>query len=485
MDNPPKALANNYIRRQMQLDTSQDDRLSTIAQIKTRRPIVDELKNDCRQYIDNPSSARRWLVMPGLRGMGKTTALLQLYLWLKRQYGKEINLLYLSLDQLAVLGISLTEALNSYEAFLKSPLQRLQKPTLLLLDEVQADLNWGQFLKTIYDSTQVFCLCTGSSATNLQMNLDIAHRRALIKKVYPLSFAEHNLMTLKTPINLNLAEELRNILYFSDSASALYNELQAREKIIKQASDLLKPSPDKIKAYLKTGTIPLIFSQTQNEIYQFLQSSIESTLTKDLPLHGRSFRPSVIAQIKRLLACLAISDENLSFEKIKQLIGISTNDQLKAIFDVLVAAGILVRIPASGKDFMRNRHPVRYNFVCPAMRASYYDLSGERKLDDSRHGRLLEDMASFYYQRQFNDCRRGRLTYPYNRNGLSCDFILQVGQTHKIALEFGLGKKTVAQVQQTMEKVDCRYGIVFSKSDLRLDAKTSIVQIPLNYFLLT
>ena len=65
-----------------------------------------------------------------------------------------------------------------------------------------------------------------------------------------------------------------------------------------------------------------------------------------------------------------------------------------------------------------------------------------------------------------------------------CDFVLKIADSHQIALEFGLGQKTVRQVESTMAKIDCDYGLVFSGSSLKLDKAEKIVRAPLHFFFL-
>jgi len=172
------------------------------ANFKAKAYVFDEnnKKNPTRNcfvklqmYVDNflkGNSAARWLLLSGFRGVGKTTLLSQLYF---ENANPEINRLYLSVDQVTqMLGVTLEEILLAYEELLGTVFERLDKPTLLFLDEIQYDKKWAITLKTtVFDRTnKIFILATGSSALSLENNPDVA-RRALSENVFPMSFTEY------------------------------------------------------------------------------------------------------------------------------------------------------------------------------------------------------------------------------------------------------------------------------------------------------
>ena len=99
-------------------------------------------------------------------------------------------MLYISLDAVTdVLNSSLYEALSSYEQILGQSLTEVDKPTFLFIDEVQADKQWAATLKMIYDkSSKVFILCSGSSATHLQMERRYCRPTGRHKKDVPDEF---------------------------------------------------------------------------------------------------------------------------------------------------------------------------------------------------------------------------------------------------------------------------------------------------------
>ncbi|WP_281774066.1 ATP-binding protein [Methanobacterium formicicum] len=157
---------------------------------------IDEFLNG---YVEN-----RFLIMPGLRGVGKTTILFQIYEYLRNEKGVDSDrILYLSVDELSTyLGAGILEAIDVFvgEVHETSPVY-LEKELFIFLDESHYDKEWSQVGKIVYDqSKKIFLIFTGSSALSLEMNVDAARR---IKKepVFPMNFREYNL--LKNNIRYN------------------------------------------------------------------------------------------------------------------------------------------------------------------------------------------------------------------------------------------------------------------------------------------
>ena len=132
---------------------------------------------------------------------------------------------YLSVDQITqIIGVSLQDTLSVYEEVIGVAFERLEKPLLLFLDEVQYDPKWAVTLKTIYDrSSNVFIISTGSSALSLQNNADVA-RRAFTEKLFPMCFTEY----IKVKDNnkyeqKGLALQLRKAIYESINAEGVYS----------------------------------------------------------------------------------------------------------------------------------------------------------------------------------------------------------------------------------------------------------------------
>ena len=169
------------------------DRLSWLAsQAKTgqiRRQALGQIEGYLQEFRQSPGS--QWLIMPGLRGVGKTTILSQLYLGIQTKPSRKF---FLSLERIRLIGGNMVEVINAIEEIAGGRLESIDEPMFIFLDEVQYISDWALAVKIIFDrSPNVFIVCTGSSAIQLQTNADVA-RRSLKIFIYPLCFTEYAAM---------------------------------------------------------------------------------------------------------------------------------------------------------------------------------------------------------------------------------------------------------------------------------------------------
>ena len=158
-----------------------------------------------KQGIEN-----RVIVMPGLRGIGKTTILFQSYnhltkthhrtkkpgaaetvLWTSIEPVPAENVLYFSAkDSIAVAPVY--EIIETYvENVLNTSLVALDKQTFVLVDEAHHDRTWSEAAGRIFDKTRnIFFLFTGSSALRFEHNTVLGRRRKK-EVIFPLSFLEY------------------------------------------------------------------------------------------------------------------------------------------------------------------------------------------------------------------------------------------------------------------------------------------------------
>jgi len=169
----------------------------------------------------------RIVSVPGLRGVGKTTLLAQLYLTYFPRFAKDM--LYVSADQVVnELGSDLYTVLEEYQKITGVAIEKLDHDVFLFIDEIHFDKKWTSVLKTLYDrSKRVFVVCTGSSALSLQSTTDLA-RRVVFEKLYPMNFTEYMLLMIAGSGEVSitsLAKGLQGI-----SLVTLANVLEALEK---------------------------------------------------------------------------------------------------------------------------------------------------------------------------------------------------------------------------------------------------------------
>ena len=440
------------------------------------RKAVVTVEQHINQFLKSVSNSVKWLVMPGLRGVGKSTLMAQIYLKLANSQAK-INLLHFSLEEVVNnLNSNLYEVLKAYEKILGEDLEALKIPTFIFIDEVQIDPKWARTLKTFYDNTShIFFFCTGSSAVHLQMDADIAGRRAYIEKLYPLSFVEFQNIYHNQPIDADLGQKIFQAIYYAQNPKDSYNRLKKLDSTMQTA--WIKYSLNHLTTYLESGTLPLNYSQ--NNVVRMnhnIKAMLDKVINTDLR-KIKQFEASSLTAINNLMSILADSNDIISVEKLSRILACSRN-QIFSFLDALNQTELLIKISSQGNTVVNNRNPAKYLFMSPVIRNFYHGIASERT-KSMRQGLLLEDIAGLHFYKHFISIYEGNLTYGKDRQ---TDFILQVNNGHKLAVEFGLGQKGSSQMEYTLQNTDCNWAITFSNTPLQID--NNCLFIPLKYFLL-
>lgn len=417
--------------------------------------------------------AIRWLVIPGFRGVGKTTLLSQLY---HETTLPNILKLYLSVDQLTQLvGAPLHETLAIYEELIGTAFERLDKPVFLFLDEIQYDPKWAITLKSVFDrSPKVFIVCTGSSALSLQTNPDVA-RRAIFEKLYPMSFTEYIKIKNGKFETKGLSGQIRKALFNSTNAIEVFDQLKSIETKVRQYWAGIERL--EIDRYLKYGTLPFAIKlKNEGLIYDQIKKILDRVTSLDIAQLGQ-FTSDIISKVPEVLYTVAASD-TISIINLAKDLGIDRLT-LSQILLLLEKTETLVRIYPYGAHGTQVRKPSKYLFSSPAFRSMYYNFIGNIITQQNYMGKLLEDSLGLYLNRCLASLNPS-LTYDSSANG--ADFIVKI-HDQNIIIETGHGPKGHQQIENTSKRVSAKYGLVVSMSPLGMPSN-NIVTIPLSYFLL-
>ncbi len=191
------------------------------------------------------SIKNRLVILPGLRGVGKTTILFQLYDYLTNNKGIEREqILYFSTDELkAFLNKKVLEVIDVFiRDFHKTTPVYLDKELFILIDEAHFDKSWSEAAKILFDqSKKIFMIFTGSSALNFELNVDAA-RRATKEIVFPMNFSEYLILKYKWFPPSRTAKTIRDVIFYGENADILEEAIKKENELVKTLINLEKPS---------------------------------------------------------------------------------------------------------------------------------------------------------------------------------------------------------------------------------------------------
>ncbi len=426
------------------------------------------------------------IILPGIRGIGKTTLLMQILKFEKFLEDKDINILtnvgrlderlYLDVSKLKLEEISLNEFFKFYEKINDFNFENLNKKVLILLDEVHYDDNWGLFLKNIFDRTKghknILIIATGSSALNLRMNPDLS-RRASVTEMHPMKFSEYLLLKHNMDLPKYLSDDLRQIIFNSHDAKQMYESLKTKSLLIDRIFINLSLYTE--EEFFEIGSFPFTIHVTnKTKAAELIKNVITNIIHKDI-ISLKKFKTETIAKIYDLLYLLANSDVT-SYEKLQK--SLKTDGRtLDSLIEVLIMSGILIKIKSYGRGYGSTRKTPKLLFIAPSLRSAVLDNNFLPGIE----GKKLEDYFALIYAKDLKEKFAYDLSYDAAERG--ADFVLTLKDRSKIVIEVGFNKEEVKQVENTQAKVKGKYGIVFGSGNLEL-VNDSIVKIPLKYFLL-
>lgn len=497
-----------------------------------RRSAYYELEKSLDNFLTDKSPHSQWTIISGLRGVGKTTLLSQLYQHPKADACAKF---YLSLDELHVAGANMEDIVVAIEHRLKSKIFNASDPLLIFLDEVHFMPQWSLAAKVLYDNSRhLFLVCTGSSAISFWSNPDIG-RRAKMISIPPLSFEEFlgieslygeaaSLQFSKkrhkspktTLLRTNQSLELKQSIFNTSSAKETFNELKAlKTQEVKAGSD--DPIEDYINFYgsmpyaamikhkhkyyekeleleklSKDRTDLLQLSNpnkgaAEKEIKDRILQTLNTLFLRDLEILG-NFDTKTKNKFLRLLLLLANAD-SINLRKIAQNLELNVLT-VQNMIQALVAGEIIIPVAPLGASLGKIAKSYKYLFNSPALRLALspmYLNSSENIIpaDMSRlKGRLLEDTIAMYLNRLFvNQPIAGILEYDASAGG--ADFVIMPHglKSESIVLEVGYNKTNSSQVAKTLKRFKNKRGIVVTNRPLSLDKSEGVVFIPLNTFL--
>lgn len=442
--------------------------------------------DNIKEYVDDfisGNTTNRLLLLSGLRGVGKSTILLQIYEYLlKEKHINQNNILYISGDNLKQMTNStIMDGVTSYlEIFHNTTLDGLSDETFLLIDEAQFDENWDLTAKVIYDSTKrIFMIISGSSALKLSYNADAA-RRLINIPITPLNYPEHLKLKYNNFKN-NITENIIELIF--DGKTDKINQIET--DILKAYPDLKGYSVNEWDEFLKHGGFPTSFYQKEKDIIKGLVDTTRRVITEDIKnIKGINGATQDLAF--RLMYFLALQNPGeVSLGSMANTLD-SNKPTITKLLDSFEKTQLIFHIPPFTSSAKRTTKPNKYYFATSSLKHALSTNLGNAVLEDKNAymGKLLENFvaSSFFnlenrsdviYKAYYDNAKRGKK---------GVDFVIQRGLEKPIPIEVSYGNKDKTQIIQALSRYKSDYGIIISNSTPKIAVKDNIIYLPAKIF---
>ena len=431
-----------------------------------------------KDYIDkflNGNYYSRFIVMPGLRGVGKTTILLQLYEYLIENGVDNSDILYFDVSELK--GFYDADILDVISNFIKNKHQttmiELNKPIFLLIDEVHVDKNWASTGKIAYDnSNNIFMVFTGSSSIELQIHSD-AIRRMEKEPIFPCTFPEY--LFLKQDIHYpeNMSFALQDLILNGNVDLAIENERKIQDTMIN-----LDNNPDiEFEKFLKQHSFPFSLNMKDFQIHEKTVDNINKIIEKEIP-SLKTFNTATNNVMSRVVTYIAVKKPGVtSNDKLAQILSVSSTT-VKNILNVFEKSQIIFPITDYG---IGNKNFWKYFLLAPSLKAAFNFETGKDDLNSRKClAPLAENLvASSLYKLKLLRHNFIGLFYDPKKDGV--DFLVR-NVDKIIPIELEVGKKTKSQLTNAINNYDSDYGILVSNRIFGIKKENNIIYVPLRTF---
>lgn len=451
-----------------------------LEKITNKRLKFTELKKHADNFLDADSEYyNRFIMMSGLRGVGKTTILYQLYDYLTKEKNiSEENIFYLDLHDLqSVYDVGIKEVFDLYLEDIHQTIPAgLNKKIFFFVDEAQLDKNWADYARLLFDKTfNIFMIFTGSSALGLELNVD-ASRRITKEQLLPCSFQEY--LLLKHDVNLTKNNFKDLILKLNQNT---VDEAIDCESIIKR--DLIELDNDselEFKKYLHSQSFPYALNIPEIVTHRQTNNMVERIVQEDLKQFA-SFNNGTNTSILRLISYLAVKKPGTtSSSALAQSLNLNVRT-VDSILDALEKSQLILSIGAYGSAGKIINKPKHHFFLAPSIKSALNYRVGRYDLNHEKcYSVLVENMvASTLNRLSYESLQSLGLFYDSNKKGV--DFVVK-NMDEVIPIEVGVGKKTKSQLTRAKNKYGADYGILVSNRTSKIEFKRDILYIPVLTF---
>lgn len=286
--------------------------------------LIESNKRPFRRYfIETIKLKNRFSILVGQRGVGKTTTLVQYLLDHVKNDHFSQKILYVPVDHFIVGNATLFEIAEGFVQM---------GGELIAFDEIHKYENWSGELKSIYDSfPKLRIIASGSSALEIHKGSHDLSRRAIVYRLYGMSFREFLSLKYNLPFEHYKLEDI--IAHHQKISHHIISELtKINKKILREFSD-----------YLICGFYPYFFDLNDLALFhQTLEQNVHTTIESDLMAIYPALTGASIKKLKQLLTFIAGAVPfTPKWSEIQSLLEIGDIRTLKTYFKYLEDASLI------------------------------------------------------------------------------------------------------------------------------------------------
>ena len=464
--------------------------------IFTERALLLRMMKFANSFWEGRGGDARIIILYGLRGIGKSTILYQMYSrLLNGNFTGEVNppkavsqknILYLSVDQAMLSAQAKSESIiydaakHFCEQIHNQKLEALDKKLFFLIDEAQFDKNWAVAAKSLFDASKnILIVITGSSALALSLDTDTA-RSSIKEPLFPLSFMEYQVMKNRIFPLKGTAEKLKKLILQNDRTTV--GELN--DSINKIKSDMQRRGfklETELDNYNSLGGFPYGILASKEVAYRRIVDMINRIVQQDVPAIS-NMETGAVPEIMRIIGALALKPSGeLSQTKLSQNLGIS-GAKVNSIIETLQKTQLIFTVkPFSLHSEKGLSKGYKYYFMSPTLLSAIKYLNGQTILTEEEKSMQWENAtAALLFKLCFTSGAIYNLLYDA-RKETNVDFLLQNPLSGEIIpVEVGLNKDE-RQIIDAMEHYHSGYGIVVSNFQ-EINFTDKIIKIPFWFF---
>lgn len=308
--------------------------------VKLSRNFLSVKQSPYKRYLlqRNPFTNQLSLIV-GQRGVGKTTALVQLLL--DRAEGDLLSnkILYIQSDHFQVGNLALYEIAEKFVTL---------GGKWLALDEIHKYPKWSSELKSIYDTfPQLSVFASGSSALELYKGSHDLSRRAIQHLMHGMSFREY--LGLKFGLHfpsLTIDEIVKD-------------HERIVEPIIKAVEERTYKILPLFQKYLMTGYYPFFHELHDERLFTMaLEQNMHATIESDIPAIYPQLSGTSLLKMKKLLVFIAQTVPfTPNWKKILSALEVGDERTLKTYFHYLEDGGLIRTVGKATHKFSRLETP--------------------------------------------------------------------------------------------------------------------------------